>query len=89
MDFRPGDIQWLSNYAALHSRTEFVDWPEPQRRRHLLRLWLRREGDRPIAPGFGKNAVLTGRGDRGGAPDDDRDGGNFKIGLLAVPRLSS
>jgi hypothetical protein len=89
MDFRPGDIQWLSNYAALHSRTGFVDWPEPQRRRHLLRLWLRREGDRPIAPGFGKNAVLTRRQERTASPDDDRDGGNFKIGIAAVPRLNS
>jgi hypothetical protein len=47
MDFRPGDIQWLSNYAALHSRTLFQDYPEPQRKRHLLRLWLRRDGERP------------------------------------------
>lgn len=42
--FQPGDIQWLSNYAALHSRESFTDFPEPQRRRHLLRLWLKREG---------------------------------------------
>jgi hypothetical protein len=87
MDFRPGDIQWLSNYAALHSRTGFVDWPEPQRRRHLLRLWLRREGGRPIAPGFGKNAVVTGRADRDASPDDPRHGGNFHIDLASVPRL--
>ena len=33
MQFRPGDI-------LLHSRTSYVDWPEPDRRRHLLRLWL-------------------------------------------------
>jgi hypothetical protein len=89
MDFRPGDIQWLSNYAALHSRTEFVDWPEPQRRRHLLRLWLRREGDRPVVPGFGKNAVMTRRQDRDASPGDDRNGGNFKIVQAAVPRLLS
>jgi hypothetical protein len=40
MDFRPGDVQWLKNAAILHSRTEFEDHPEPERRRHLLRLWL-------------------------------------------------
>ena len=28
MDFQPGDMQWLLNYAALHSRTEFDDFPE-------------------------------------------------------------
>jgi hypothetical protein len=54
MDFQPGDIQWLLNYAALHSRTEYDDFPEPERRRHLLRLWLKRDVKRPLAPGFGK-----------------------------------
>ncbi|CAM5438011.1 hypothetical protein [Streptomyces afghaniensis 772] [Streptomyces afghaniensis] len=29
MDFQPGDVQWLLNYAALHSRTSYVDHPEP------------------------------------------------------------
>ncbi len=89
MDFRPGDIQWLSNYAALHSRTGFVDWPEPQRRRHLLRLWLHRPGGRPLAPGFGKNAVVSNRADELPSNEDDRAGGNFHIGLAAVPRLDS
>lgn len=40
MDFRPGDIQLLCNHSILHSRTAYEDWPEPERRRHLLRLWL-------------------------------------------------
>ena len=40
MDFRAGDIQWLKNAAILHSRTEFEDDAEPDRKRHLLRLWL-------------------------------------------------
>jgi TfdA family taurine catabolism dioxygenase TauD len=40
MDFRPGDIQWLKNAAILHARTEFEDYAEPDRKRHLLRLWL-------------------------------------------------
>lgn len=83
MDFRPGDIQWLSNYAALHSRTGFIDFPEPQRRRHLLRLWLRRSGDRPVAPGFGKNAVVQDRATLA----DGGAAGRFGIRLAAVPRL--
>ena len=41
MDFEPGDIQLLNNGLVLHNRTAFEDWPEPERRRHLLRLWLR------------------------------------------------
>lgn len=40
MEFRPGDIQFLNNHGILHSRTAFEDFAEPERRRHLLRLWL-------------------------------------------------
>lgn len=40
MEFRPGDIQFLNNHWILHSRTAFEDFPEPERRRHLFRLWL-------------------------------------------------
>ena len=40
MDFRPGDIRWLKNAVILHARTEYEDFAEPGRKRHLLRLWL-------------------------------------------------
>lgn len=40
MDFRPGDVQFLNNHVVLHARTAYEDWPEPERRRELLRLWL-------------------------------------------------
>ena len=40
MEFRPGDIQWVNNLVTLHTRTAYVDWPQPDRRRHLYRLWL-------------------------------------------------
>jgi hypothetical protein len=40
MDLQPGDIQLLSNHTNLHARTEYEDYAEPERRRHLLRLWL-------------------------------------------------
>ncbi len=86
MDFRPGDIQWLSNYAALHSRTQFWDYPEPQRKRHLLRLWLSRKVGRPIVPGFGKNGVVSGRATPRPGVDDSADG-HFRIAEVAVPRL--
>lgn len=48
IEFEPGDIQFLSNYVTLHSRRSYEDWPEPHRRRHLLRLWLRDTAGRPI-----------------------------------------
>ena len=40
MAFESGDIQWLKNSVTLHARTEYEDFPEPARKRHLLRLWL-------------------------------------------------
>ncbi len=46
--FEPGDIQFLNNFVTLHTRREYTDWPEPDRRRHLLRLWLHDPEGRPI-----------------------------------------
>lgn len=40
MELRPGDLQLLNNHVILHSRTAYEDHPEPERRRHLIRLWL-------------------------------------------------
>ena len=40
MDFQPGDIQLLNNYTVMHARTAYEDYPEPERRRELIRLWL-------------------------------------------------
>jgi TfdA family taurine catabolism dioxygenase TauD len=52
MDLQLGDIQVCNNYTILHSRTEFEDWPEPGRGRHMLRLWLSARNRRPLAPEF-------------------------------------
>jgi len=30
----------LNNHVILHSRTAYEDYPEPERRRDLIRLWL-------------------------------------------------
>jgi hypothetical protein len=43
MDFRPGDVQWLRNCFVLHKRTAYEDHAAPDRKRHLLRLWLAME----------------------------------------------
>ena len=45
-DLEPGQIQFVDNRALGHSRTAFVDDPDPDRRRHLVRLWLRDHGRR-------------------------------------------
>jgi hypothetical protein len=40
MKFRRGDLQLLNNNVIVHARTAYEDYPEPARKRHLLRLWL-------------------------------------------------
>jgi len=50
IDFEQGDIQLLHNHVILHTRTAFEDWPEPARKRHLLRLWLKDDDGRPVVP---------------------------------------
>jgi hypothetical protein len=46
--FERGDIQFLNNHVMLHTRLEYEDWPEEDRKRHLLRLWLSDPVSRPI-----------------------------------------
>lgn len=66
MDFRPGDMQFLHNHQILHSRTDFEDWPELEKRRHLLRLWLSPTNGRPLPPSFAQRYGSLTPGDRGG-----------------------
>ena len=40
----PGQMLFTNNRWILHNRTAFVDWPEPGRRRHYVRLWLTNRG---------------------------------------------
>ena len=46
--FQAGDMQFLHNYPILHSRRAFEDYPEPQRKRHLLRIWLLNRDGWPV-----------------------------------------
>ena len=39
-NFEPGDMQYVCNHSIAHSRTAYEDFAEPEKRRHLLRLWL-------------------------------------------------
>lgn len=48
MDFAPGDIQLLSNHTIVHGRTAYEDHEEPEKKRHLLRLWLSLPEVRPL-----------------------------------------
>ena len=66
MEFKPGDVQLVHNHTMLHDRTGFEDWPEPERRRHLLRLWLAAASGRPLPEIFAQRYGTVTVGDRGG-----------------------
>lgn len=66
MQLQPGDMQFVYNHAQLHDRTGFLDWPERDKRRHLMRLWLSLEGDRPLPECFKERYGSIEVGNRGG-----------------------
>jgi hypothetical protein len=62
--------QLLKNAVILHARTEYQDFPEPERKRHLLRLWLTArsgfaDGDAFLQQGIPKKEGVAS--DAGGA----------------------
>lgn len=66
MELRPGDMQFVHNHQIVHSRTGYEDHPEPERKRHLLRLWLSASDGRELPPAYaeryGNIALGTKRG---------------------------
>src|SRR5262245_1681624 len=66
MEFQPGDIQIVHNHTILHDRTAFEDWSDPERRRHLLRLWLAPMNARPLPLVYAERYGSVVPGERGG-----------------------
>lgn len=66
MELQPGDIQLVHNHTILHDRTAFEDYPEPERKRHLLRLWLAPPGARSLPEVYAERFGSITPGDRGG-----------------------
>ncbi|HET9712627.1 MAG TPA: TauD/TfdA family dioxygenase, partial [Pyrinomonadaceae bacterium] len=66
MEFEPGDIQLVHNHTILHDRTAFEDYPEPERKRHLLRLWLAPPSARRLPGVYSERFGSITPGDRGG-----------------------
>jgi hypothetical protein len=54
MQLQTGDLQFLNNFALVHTRTAFADDPQdPAHQRHLLRLWMSRpQNGRPLCPEY-------------------------------------
>ena len=40
-DLQPGDLLLLNNSRVLHARDAYEDWPQPDRKRLLIRFWLK------------------------------------------------
>jgi hypothetical protein len=56
----------VHNHTILHDRTAFEDWPEPERKRHLLRLWLAPANARSLPQVFAERYGQITPGERGG-----------------------
>ena len=52
MMLEPGDLLLANNYSVMHSRTSFEDFDELEKRRKLVRLWVKMPNARPLAPDF-------------------------------------
>jgi hypothetical protein len=66
MELEPGNIQLVHNHTILHDRTAFEDYPEPERKRHLLRLWVAPPGARRLPEVYAERFGSITPIDRGG-----------------------
>jgi len=66
MELKPGDIQLVHNHTILHDRTAFEDYSEPERKRHLLRLWVAPPNARSLPEVYTERFGSITPGDRGG-----------------------
>ena len=42
--FQRGQIQIVNNRRIGHRRAAYEDWPQPDRKRHMVRIWIRHKG---------------------------------------------
>lgn len=63
----PGDLLFVNNFVNFHSRTEFEDHDDPEKKRLLFRIWLSMPNSRTLPPSFAGSFGATGAGElRGG-----------------------
>jgi hypothetical protein len=67
MELEPGDIQLVHNHTIMHDRTAFEDYAEPERKRHLLRLWLAPPNARKLPEVYAERFGSITPGNRGGS----------------------
>jgi hypothetical protein len=69
MRLEPGEINYLKNNAVLHARTEYQDFEEPERKRHLVRLWLTAHGEWADGDAFLQQGIPKQQGVRSDAQE--------------------
>ena len=45
-DLEPGEIQFMNNFVVAHSRSDYEDKGGKNKKRHLVRIFLRNDGRR-------------------------------------------
>ncbi len=65
-EWRPGDMNFVHNHQIPHARTDYEDYPELERKRHLLRLWLSTNHGWELPPVFAEKYGALERGKRRG-----------------------
>lgn len=61
MYFEEGDMQFINNHTILHAREAYEDYEEPERKRHLMRMWIALEDARrrELAPILAERAAFV------------------------------
>lgn len=71
--FEQGDFQFVHNHVVLHARTSYEDWPEAEKKRHLMRIWLSMPDGRELPQSLAERWINIERGTvRGGVNIPDR-----------------
>ena len=65
-EWQQGDMNFAHNHQILHARTDYEDYPELDRKRHLLRLWLSTKDGWELPPIFAEKFGTVERGQRRG-----------------------
>ena len=85
----PGDLYLASNWTTLHSRTEFIDHDEQEKKRLMLRIWPQREPRTPVPRNMCNYQNPSGDlgidGKPGGKPAGAEYLTHFKQRPIAIP----
>ncbi|SJZ85060.1 Taurine catabolism dioxygenase TauD, TfdA family [Enhydrobacter aerosaccus] len=75
-----GDLVYLHNPVVYHAREEYRDWPEENRKRHLMRIWLSMSDGPQLPEALAEKWIKVERGaERGGVHSAGRKAPNVPL----------